>query len=192
MAKEPQPGRVKTRLGREIGMEKAADWYQQNVEELVRHVDLPDWDLILSIAPASALKSEKLPAGPKRISQPDGDLGERMAEGLLKAPPGPVLLIGSDIPSIRAHHLTRAFALLTDHDAVFGPAQDGGFWLAGLSQARKWPATGFQNCRWSTPDALVDAERSLVPLRLARADMLADVDCAADLAQIRADVAPRA
>jgi len=55
-----------------------------------------------------------------------------MARALTGRPPGPVVLIGSDIPGIEPHHVMAAFrALLECCDLVFGPAEDGGYWLIG-------------------------------------------------------------
>ena len=55
----------------------------------------------------------------------------------LGLPPGPVVVIGSDIPGITARHIAEAFRLLGRHAFVFGPARDGGYWLVG---ARRRPA----------------------------------------------------
>jgi len=49
-----------------------------------------------------------------------------------RLPPGPVIIIGSDIPAIRAGHIAEAFKLIGRGDAVFGNATDGGYWLVGL------------------------------------------------------------
>ncbi|WP_425283593.1 DUF2064 domain-containing protein [Methyloceanibacter stevinii] len=50
-------------------------------------------------------------------------------------PPGPVVLVGSDIPRISRAHIAEAFRLLGNADAVFGPAQDGGYWLVGFKRS---------------------------------------------------------
>jgi hypothetical protein len=65
---------------------------------------------------------------------------------------------------------------------VFGPADDGGFWLVGLARSgRAAPRALFKGCRWSTADALADAEASAAPLQIARVDTMRDVDTADDL-----------
>ncbi len=51
-----------------------------------------------------------------------------------RATPGPVVIIGADIPEITPDHIGRAFAALGRSDAVFGPAADGGYWLVGLKR----------------------------------------------------------
>ena len=92
-------------------------------------------------------------------------------------PPGPVVLVGTDIPAMRAHHVARAFALLGRHDLVFGPARDGGFWLIGARRLRPLPRSLFTNVLWSTPTVLTDTLASLPNhVTWTLADTLDDVD----------------
>ena len=74
-----------------------------------------------------------------------------------------------------------AFRALGDHDAVFGPADDGGYWLVGLRHGARAPATFFHDVRWSTEHALADSMASLPGLSIALTDTLRDVDTVADL-----------
>ena len=102
-------------------------------------------------------------------------------------PPGPVVLVGSDIPGMRPHHIARAFRLLGRHDLVFGPASDGGFWLIGARRIRAMPRDLFAGVRWSTAHALADT-RANVPAAVSagEADTLDDIDTATDLRRYRA------
>lgn len=114
-----------------------------------------------------------------RIRQVGRDLGERMANAIRAAPKGAVVLVGSDIPDIAPHHIARAFQVLARHDAVFGPAADGGYWLVGLRD-RVLLRRLFRNVRWSTVDALADTVANLpAGRRHALVDLLEDVDDAA-------------
>ncbi len=115
------------------------------------------------------------------IPQGGGDLGDRMGRVMRAAPTGPVCIIGADIPGITRAHIGRAFRALGNHDAVFGPAPDGGYWLIGLRRTAPPPSTLFQGVRWSSPDALTDTISTLPGLRIAQIDTLRDVDRAADL-----------
>ncbi|WP_371931234.1 TIGR04282 family arsenosugar biosynthesis glycosyltransferase [Nioella sp. MMSF_3534] len=179
MVKEPRPGRVKTRLAKGIGTVPAAWWYRQQVTRLLRRLRDPRWQLALAVSPdAEGLASRVWPDDLPRIPQGTGDLGARMAR--LLARPGPVLVIGSDIPGITRAHLARAFRTLATHDAVFGPAPDGGYWLIGLGP-RPAPPGFLKRVRWSGPHALADSRATLGDRRIAQVDMLADVDCAEDL-----------
>ena len=100
---------------------------------------------------------------------------------LRQAGRGPACVIGADIPGIRPHHVATAFAALGDHDAVFGPAQDGGYWLIGLRHPARQPAGFFRGVRWSTEQALADSVATLPGHRIAQVATLRDVDRADDL-----------
>jgi len=180
MVKEPRPGRVKTRLGRGIGAVPAAWWYRHQCARLLRRLRDPRWDMLLAVAPDRALGARLWPGHLARVPQGCGDLGARMAR-LLRAAPGPACLIGSDIPGVLPRHIARAFALLGSHDAVFGPASDGGFWLVGAQHPARLPHGLFSGVRWSGEHALSDSLATLPGHRIALADTLRDVDSAADL-----------
>lgn len=182
MVKQPRAGRVKTRLGRDIGMTNAAWWFRHQSRQLIRRLRDPRWQMMLAVTPdPAAVTGRDWPAGICRVPQGGGDLGARMRRLLRTAPPGPVCLIGADVPGITRAHVARAFAMLGSHDAVFGPATDGGFWLVGLGRRRAVPPGLFRDVRWSGPHALDDSLASLPHQRVALADWLSDVDCAADL-----------
>jgi len=182
MVKEPHPGRVKTRLGRDIGMVAAAWWFRHQVAGLLRRVETPRWRLVLAVSPdAEGMASRVWPAHLPRIAQGTGNLGDRMARVFRGLPPGPACIIGADIPGIGPAHVARAFAALGDHDAVIGPAPDGGYWLIGLRRTAAVPARLFDGVRWSGPHARADTLASLGRARVALVDTLQDVDEARDL-----------
>lgn len=182
MLKEPRPGRAKTRLGRDIGMTEAAWWFRHQTTRLIRRLDNARWQLILAVSPdREGMESRIWPAHLPRIPQGRGDLGQRMTRVFRSLPPGPACIIGGDIPGIRPAHIARAFRALGRHDAVFGPAPDGGYWLTGLRHPGLAPHSLFHNVRWSTGHALADSMASLPGLDIALADPLADVDTGADL-----------
>lgn len=180
MVKAPRPGRVKTRLGHDIGMDGAARWYRHQVAALLRHVRDPRWEVVLATDPPRDRLHRRWPTGLRQVPQGGGDLGARMSRAL-RAGHGPVCLIGSDIPGVRRAHIAEAFALLRQRDAVLGPAPDGGFWLIGLARPHQAPAPLFRGARWSTEHALADTLPTLAPLSYALAATLADVDRARDL-----------
>jgi rSAM/selenodomain-associated transferase 1 len=187
MVKEPHPGRVKTRLGRDIGMTAAAWWFRHQTRALLRRIADPRWRSVLAVSPdAEGLQSRVWPAHLPRWAQGQGDLGDRMARMLRAAAPGPACVIGADIPGIGRQHIAQAFGALGDHDAVFGPAPDGGYWLIGLKHPRRQPPGLFRKVRWSTADALADTKATLPGYRIAEAACLRDVDTADDLIMTRA------
>lgn len=183
MVKDPRPGCVKTRLGQEIGMVEAAWWFRHQVRRLLREVRDPRWQVLLAVTPDQAVASRAWPADIPRVEQGGGNLGRRMKRLLGGTAPGPVCVIGADIPGVSKAHVARAFHTLGHHDAVFGPAPDGGFWLVGMKRTAQPPTGMFRDVRWSGPHALADSMASLGGMRVALCDMLADVDTAADLAR---------
>jgi glycosyltransferase A (GT-A) superfamily protein (DUF2064 family) len=119
------------------------------------------------------------------VGQGPGDLGMRMYRALAAAPPGPVVLVGTDIPALAARHVAAAFRLLGRVDLVFGPAADGGFWLVGARRRPRLPPL-FAQVRWSSPDALADTLAGLPRgIAVGFVDTLEDVDDGAAYARLR-------
>ena len=184
MVKEPHPGLVKTRLGRDIGMTAAAWWFRHQALGLIRRLGRdPRWQTVLAVSPdREGMASGVWPPHLPRWPQGPGDLGDRMGRIFRRAPKGPVVIIGADIPGITPALIACAFAALGDHDAVIGPAPDGGYWLIGLKRgARPVPSGTFDGVRWSSATALEDTRASLGKAKIAFIDTLRDVDRATDL-----------
>lgn len=182
MVKEPHPGRVKTRLGRDIGLTASAWWFRHQVGALLRRIEDPRWDTILAVAPdVEGLTSRIWPAHLPRVAQGRGDLGHRMSRLLRGLPNGLVCIIGADIPDITRPRIAEAFNALGNHEAVFGPAPDGGYWLIGMKRARPPRADILTNVRWSSEHALTDSARSLGDVSIAHVATLRDVDTVDDL-----------
>ena len=184
LIKEPRPGRVKTRLGRDIGQIPATWWFRQQSRRLIHRLRDPRWQILLAVAPDRALTSRVWPADLPRLAQGGGDLGQRMLRMLTSVHHRPACLIGADIPGITRAHIARAFAALGDHDAVFGPALDGGYWLIGAKHPKRLPTSMFEDVRWSSEHALADTLHGLPDHRVALTDTLQDVDTGADLKKL--------
>lgn len=178
MLKAPVAGRVKTRLGRDIGMTAAAWWFRHQSADTIRRLQSPRWETWLAVAPDTALHSRFWPAHLPRMAQGRGDLGARMAR-ILHASKGPAVLIGGDIPGVQQGHITEAFRRLGHKDIVFGPATDGGFWLVG--KRGRVPRGLFANVRWSCSTTLQQARTSAGALRIGYVARLSDVDTINDL-----------
>ena len=182
MVKEPHPGRVKTRLGRDIGLTASAWWFRHQVGALLRRIEDPRWDTILAVAPdVEGLTSRIWPAHLPRVAQGRGDLGHRMSRLLRGLPNGLVCIIGADIPDITRPRIAEAFNALGNHEAVFGLAPDGGYWLIGMKRARPPRADILTDVRWSSEHALTDSARSLGDVSIAYVATLRDVDTVDDL-----------
>jgi uncharacterized protein len=183
MVKVPVMGAVKTRLAADIGPVAAAWFYRHTVRAVVgRLAHDRRWTTLLAVSPDGALGSRALPGGMARMPQGRGDLGARMQRLLdlnaLRRPPGPVVIVGSDIPGITPSHIAVAFRRLRGADAILGPAEDGGYWLVGLRRSPRI-LRPFAGVRWSTAHALADTRANLAGRPVAMAARLSDVDDAA-------------
>jgi rSAM/selenodomain-associated transferase 1 len=182
MVKEPIVGRVKTRLARELGAVRAAAFYRNTSKAVLARIGRRGgWRTELGVTPDTAVASAALPAGFPRRAQGNGDLGERMQRVMDKAPPGPVVVIGTDVPAIKPAHIQAALKALGSHDAVLGPSPDGGYWLVGLRRRPRVPRA-FKSVKWSSREALAQTLANLSGLSVARIASLPDVDEARDLA----------
>jgi len=156
MVKEPVMGRVKTRLSQQLGFVRATMFYRQTLAQVIGRLAFDRrWHTSLSVAPTSAVHSTMLPLGPARLAQDRGDIGQRMQSIFDCGAAGPVVVIGTDIPGVQPCDIANAFGALGRHDLVFGPAEDGGFWLVGM---RRTPRIlkAFDKIRWSSEHTLHD------------------------------------
>ncbi|CAM5735890.1 hypothetical protein SHIRM173S_00525 [Streptomyces hirsutus] len=128
IAKEPRPGRVKTRLTPPFTPGQAAELAEAALADTLHAVAATPASrrvLVLDGAPGPWL-----PPGFDVVPQCAGGLDERLADAFARCD-GPALLIGMDTPQVTPELLTVDF---TDCDAHFGPAEDGGFWALGLAR----------------------------------------------------------
>jgi uncharacterized protein len=182
MAKSPVAGLVKRRLARDIGDVAAIRVYRSCLSHAVLRLAAdPRWRTLLAVTPDAAMAAHCWPPRSKigRIPQGTGDLGRRMQQIFRSLPPGPAIIVGSDIPAIRAAHIAQAFKLLGRADAVFGPAPDGGYWLVGLKNSPRRLAP-FARVRWSNASTLDDTLANLGEKFAAFAPRLSDVDTKQD------------
>lgn len=182
--KPPRIGLAKTRLAKSLGSAVSARRIATALQAQTMRATLNGaWDTVLYTAPDKELDNSLggiWPLHLERRSQGPGNLGDRLSKGLREAPPGPVLFIGSDAPDISTALLRQAVRALNRHDAVFGPAQDGGFWLFGINKSTRTKSP-FYNVRWSGPHAMEDVWANLsVEASVAVLPQLIDIDEAKD------------
>jgi len=178
-ARAPRLGAVKRRLARGIGAMAALRFYRGQLAATLAAARDRRWRVELAVTPDGA--RARWPRGIARRPQGHGDLGARMARALGRH--RRAVLVGSDIPELARRDLAEAFGALGRADAVFGPAEDGGYWLVGLGPRR--PARPFADVRWSTKHALADTLANFAGRRVALLRTLRDVDTASDLRAIR-------
>ncbi|MBP2665906.1 MAG: hypothetical protein H6Q76_886 [Firmicutes bacterium] len=163
-AKSPDPGQVKTRIAEQVGLDKAAEIYEEMLDQILRESAAQEaWERILFITPESDADYFHR-RGLKTRLQKGNDIGERMANALLDASnqdSEKIVLIGSDIPSLKHSDIVEAFAMLARVPAVIGPSEDGGFYLLGVAGQYVPRASELlrQAIAWSTPAVLAELEQ---------------------------------
>ncbi|MEV5831769.1 TIGR04282 family arsenosugar biosynthesis glycosyltransferase [Spirillospora sp. NPDC052242] len=178
IAKEPVPGRVKTRLTPAYTPAEAAELAAAALADTLDAVAAAPAGrrtLVLDGAPRPWP-----PPGVGVIPQRGDGLDERLANAFADADAGrPLVLIGMDTPQVTPALLAAAARALDGRDAVFGPAADGGFWLLGL---RRPDARLLRGVPMSRPDtgAVQLARLRGAGLRVATLPELTDVDTPAD------------
>jgi rSAM/selenodomain-associated transferase 1 len=178
MTRAPVPGATKTRLIPRLGAERAAELHKH----LIRHAlttacAVANGPLDLWCAPSASdrfLKTIASEFGAKCLTQPDGDLGARMHACFETR--APLLLMGTDAPVITAANLRACAKALRDgDDAVFLPAEDGGYALVGLARQQ---AALFADMVWSVDNVMEETRRRLraLDLRWSEPAVVWDVD----------------
>lgn len=190
MLKAPLAGRVKTRLAAGIGEASALAAYRALVAGVLAAAAGSGLPATIFYAPAGEEAAMRELCGPGWTLAPQaaGDLGARMAAAMtaaFAAGAAGALVVGGDLPLVSAALLAGAGAALQDHDAVLGPALDGGYYALGLTRAGFLPDV-FAAMPWSTPavfartrDVLAAAGR-----RVALLPALPDCDTADDLRRL--------
>jgi rSAM/selenodomain-associated transferase 1 len=183
IAKEPVPGRVKTRLTPPYTPGQAAVIAESALADTLDAVaGTPAVRRVLAL---DGRPGRWLPDGFEVVPQRGDGLDERLANAFADAGRygEPVVLIGMDTPQVTPSMLTRAAGHLEHSDAVFGPAADGGFWLLGLREPDPGMLLGVPMSR---PDTAAHQLDRLTGKRVATLETLIDVDTAADAVRVAA------
>jgi hypothetical protein len=185
IAKAPVAGRVKTRLCPPCTPEEAAELAEAALRDTLAAMagaaELAGRPvrraIVLDGAPGAWVDGEHV------IAQRGDGLDERLAAAFADLGEGPALIVGMDTPQLTGALLADALAALDDHDAVLGPATDGGYWGIGLRRADPRALVGVP---MSVDHTLAAQRTRLRELGLAVADAatLVDVDTIADAALV--------
>lgn len=185
IAKEPVPGRVKTRLTPPFTPEQAARLAEAALADTLHtllRVPARRRVVVLDGRPGGWL-----PPGYEVWPQVGGGLDERLAAAFASCAEGPAFLVGMDTPQLTPELLAPVTGpgAWPPNRAWFGPAADGGFWALGLAQPDPRLLRGVP---MSTPDTGAEQRRRLLAAGLAVAELpvLRDVDTAADAAEVAA------
>ena len=169
MTKAPEPGQVKTRLVPPLTFAEAADLARALLADQLESVaQFGGAQLFIAFTPdeARGFFENFATLGFSCFAQKGGDLGARMSNSFKQVFEfgfGNVVLIGSDLPALPLTTFERAYASLqkSDCDLVFGPSEDGGYYLVGMGQ----PIFDiFQDIVWSRNDVLARSVEKLAEL----------------------------
>lgn len=155
--KSPEKGRVKTRLAMDLGEDAALGLYRCFVSDTLDTLTTGSRPVKIAFHPPEGERMimnwlGDYPSMPQR----GDDLGERMMNTFLclfSEGYSPVVIMGSDIPDLPLHIIEEAFESFREHDAVIGPACDGGYYLVGMKRETFCPDI-FRGIPWSTGEVL--------------------------------------
>jgi hypothetical protein len=193
IAKEPQVGTTKTRLSPPLELSQAAALFEALLEDTIDLASSIDGiDLAVAVTPPESTEyfKKKTPQGTLLIPVTCADIGDclkQVFEQLFEQGYPKVLAFNSDGPSLPTEYIHRAVELLEAQDVVFGPSDDGGYYLVGL---KKLYAEIFSDIHWSTPQVMEQslAKAKAVNLQAALLPEWYDVDTADDLERLLMDV----
>ena len=197
----PHPGRVKTRLARDVGDAAAVALYRACVEDMLDALDATGLPLALLVDTGGDAAGLGQPGdaggdigavrrwlGAHRlyIPQATGDLGARLdasfrwafAQGYAAA-----AALGSDVPLIDAAVLTQAARLLAERRTILGPSPDGGYWCIGFSREAYRPEV-FEDMPWSEPELFGRTVEALAGQPLGLLPTLTDMDTLEDVREV--------
>ena len=179
--RNPELGKVKTRLAKTIGDQAALNIYKY----LLNHTELTVKDLVCDKA---IYYSENVNdhdvwdnSTYQKFAQNGNDLGERMLHAFKVAFDDnyeKVIIIGSDLIDLQAKHFLEAFQKLDTHDVVIGPAHDGGYYLLGMKVMHE---TLFKNKTWGTETVLSETLNDLQNWDIELLEELNDIDTFEDM-----------
>lgn len=179
--RNPELGKVKTRLAKTIGDQAALNIYKY----LLNHTELTVKDLVCDKA---IYYSENVNdhdvwdnSTYQKFAQNGNDLGERMLNAFKVAFDDnyeKVIIIGSDLIDLKEKHIQEAFQKLDTHEVVIGPALDGGYYLLGMRKLHKHL---FREKEWGTSSVLRDTLHDLQNLNVFLLEELNDIDIYDDI-----------
>lgn len=185
-AKAPRLGQVKTRLAQTIGEEQALVAYRQLLTVLRARLEkVSHATVCFSPGDGEADLRPFFPASWRFRPQLGGGLGERLADAFRASfaeRTERAVIIGSDCPYLSREDIEEGWSALETHDVVFGPTNDGGYWLIGMKELYPELLAGIE---WGSDCVLAQslARAKQLKLKVHLLRRLSDVDTEADWRQ---------
>ena len=154
----PHPGKVKSRLTRMLGPEKATVLYQLCAQKIIRELDGLPGEVNKYLSYSDHRDKDKIRhwigSRFRLIPQAEGDLGQRLEQSfrsLLEGGSGKAIIMASDVPDLSTDVVNDAVSALDNYDLVIGPCNDGGYYLIGMKRPH---SELFKGITWSTDKVL--------------------------------------
>lgn len=179
--RNPELGKVKTRLAKTIGDASALHIYSyllEHTEKTIRNIDSDK-----AVYYSEEIYKEDIwdNATYLKYLQKGEDLGERMLHAFQNAFNNnyeKVIIVGSDLFDLKEKHIEEAFQKLNKRDIVIGPAKDGGYYLLGMKTLKE---AVFKDKKWSTASVFKDTLKDLYKLKVHQLEVLNDIDTFEDM-----------
>lgn len=179
--RNPELGRVKTRLAKSIGDQAALEIYKILSKHTSKIISEIDSDQLIFYSDKIQDNDIWTATNCKKQIQTKGDLGQKMLAAFqygFSLGYQKIIIIGSDLYSLRPKHIESAFEQLENYDVVIGPALDGGYYLLGLNFII--PKI-FKQKQWSTSSVLKETLSDLKEFNVNLLEPLNDIDTYEDL-----------
>ena len=183
--RNPELGKVKTRLAKTIGDQKALDIYRLLLEHTKKTIQNIDCDKAVYYSEAIQGNDIWEKSKFQKYLQNGKDLGHRMHNAFDNAfnkGYKKVVIIGTDIIDLQPNQINEALRVLENHDVVIGPAKDGGYYLLGL---KKLHPDIFKNKKWGTETIFQETMQDLDNVDVHLLVDLNDIDTYDDLKQYK-------
>lgn len=174
--RNPELGKCKTRLAKTIGDENALNVYKILLEHTATVIEQLNCDKAVYYSVKVRTNDLWDDHTYLKYQQNGNDLGERMRKAFdnsFEQGYNKVIIVGSDLYDLQPQHIQEAFEALDDNDVVLGPAEDGGYYLLGMTTLH--PQL-FKNKAWGTKTVRTDTLNDLTSKSVAQLDMLNDID----------------
>lgn len=179
--RNPELGKVKTRLAKTLGDQSALDIYTfllQYTEKTIREINYNKAIYYSETIHQNDLWNDNIYS---KYLQTGNDLGERMFNAFQDAFNSQfekVIIIGSDLLDLKPHHIHEAFESFETNDFVIGPAKDGGYYLLGM---KKINPIIFKNKAWGTSSVLKNTLNDVEHFKVKLLEELNDIDTFDDM-----------